>query len=492
MHSRLVSAAVLAATLLLPAVAAASPGSGPTAAVALGDSYISGEAGRWQGNSVDPTPGNSGTDRGMGVYGSSGACHRSDVAEILSSSLPVAERVNLACSGAVTQNVFRASSGGEGQNGEAPQADQLLPVARADDVKLVVLSIGGNDLGFASIVAACLQAYETKGPSCRSTQQPKLDAARERVVAAVEKAIDEVRTVMGQAGYGPSDYRFVVQTYPSVVPRAAEVRYAESDPRRSANGCPFYDEDFDWARDSASRQIGSTVAEAAQARGVEILDLEDAFQGHEFCATATRQATALDTPSAADSEWGRFVGASTVQQGQLQEAFHPNAYGQRAFGACLTQLAAQAPGTFRCVGAAGETPDALVLTRTGGLPGAAAPVPGPGPAPAPAPALGPAPVPAAPVPAAPTVTAPAVTAVKPRLRLTARPRYTRTRLCVRFTVRAGTARVASANVRLASRLRRTDARGRATICLRRHPRRRYTATAHKRGLRSARLVVSVR
>ena len=29
----------------------ASPGSGPTAAVSLGDSYISGEAGRWQGNS---------------------------------------------------------------------------------------------------------------------------------------------------------------------------------------------------------------------------------------------------------------------------------------------------------------------------------------------------------------------------------------------------------------------------------------------------------
>ena len=26
----------------------------PTAAVSLGDSYISGEAGRWQGNSIDP------------------------------------------------------------------------------------------------------------------------------------------------------------------------------------------------------------------------------------------------------------------------------------------------------------------------------------------------------------------------------------------------------------------------------------------------------
>ena len=38
--------------------------------------------------------------------------------------------------------------------GEAPQADQLAPIARDRDVKLIVLSLGGNDLGFASIVTA--------------------------------------------------------------------------------------------------------------------------------------------------------------------------------------------------------------------------------------------------------------------------------------------------------------------------------------------------
>ena len=150
----------------------------PTAAVSLGDSYISGEAGRWQGNSINPAGSRDGTDRaftGTGydeslVYdppSDTNGCHRSDVAEIRSASLAVAQRVNLACSGAVTKNIFRASNGGEGQDGELPQADQLATVARDKDVKLIALSIGGNDLGFASIVTACVEAYADEHDSLR-------------------------------------------------------------------------------------------------------------------------------------------------------------------------------------------------------------------------------------------------------------------------------------------------------------------------------------
>ncbi|MEJ8641690.1 hypothetical protein WKI68_09865 [Streptomyces sp. MS1.HAVA.3] len=43
---------------------AASPGSGPTAVVSMGDSYISGEAGRWKGNTLTNTGSRNGTDRG--------------------------------------------------------------------------------------------------------------------------------------------------------------------------------------------------------------------------------------------------------------------------------------------------------------------------------------------------------------------------------------------------------------------------------------------
>jgi len=361
--------------------AAASPTSGPTAAVSLGDSYISGEAGRWAGNSVSPTPGNDGTDRACQPAGpncqvdktrvyekgtENGGCHRSDTAEIKSASLPVAERIDLSCSGGVTKNTFRASSGGVGQNGEPPQADKLLPVAKAKNVKLIMVSIGGNDLGFASIIAACLQAYEAQTGPCEPSQQKKIDSLKPKVIADVGKAIDEIRAVMGEAGYAKSDYRLIVQTYPSVAPRAAENRYPELPTgERTANGCPFYNQDSDWARDRAAPQIGAVAKAAASSRGVETLDLINAFQGHEFCSKTTAQSTPFARPSVAGAEWGRFLAIpSTVQQGELQEAFHPNAYGQRALATCVTKVfAAQNPGTFSCTGSAGIDPGGLLLAR---------------------------------------------------------------------------------------------------------------------------------
>lgn len=57
------AAVALLALGLLAGAAHASPNSPTTAAVSMGDSYISGEAGRWQGNSLNPAPGDDGTDR---------------------------------------------------------------------------------------------------------------------------------------------------------------------------------------------------------------------------------------------------------------------------------------------------------------------------------------------------------------------------------------------------------------------------------------------
>jgi len=67
--------------------------------------------------------------------------------------------VNLACSGAKSVDVLRSAAGGVGQNGQPTQDDQLAALARTDDVRLVVLTVGGNDIGFGTIVNACVGAY---------------------------------------------------------------------------------------------------------------------------------------------------------------------------------------------------------------------------------------------------------------------------------------------------------------------------------------------
>jgi lysophospholipase L1-like esterase len=385
LRSRLATRLLLAALCALalgPSAAHAGPASPNAVVVSMGDSYISGEGGRWAGNSVDPAPGNDGTDRACvpagptctvdksRVYvGGSDAngCHRSDVAEVLSARFPDAQGVNIACSGATTKNLMRSSSGGVGQNGELPEADQLLPIAQANSVRMIVVSIGGNDLGFASIVAACLQAYESRQRPCNETQQPLIEQRMAQAQANVEKVVDEIRAVMAQAGYADGDYRLVLQTYSSVIPRATEARYPQDGPQRTAFGCPFYDADMTWARDTAAPEIGAMVKRAAAARGVEVLDLGDTLQGHEICSQSTAEATPTSKPTAATAEWGRFLGASTAQQGDLQEAFHPNAYAQQAFGACLAQLYARAPGSFACNGAPGTTGAAATLVPTAAI-----------------------------------------------------------------------------------------------------------------------------
>ena len=351
----------------------------PTAAVSLGDSYISGEAGRWQGNSINPAGNRDGTDRAFTgtlydeslVYdppSDTNGCHRSDVAEIRSASLSVDQRINLACSGAVTKNIFRASNGGEAQHdGEPPQADQLATVARDKDVKLIALSIGGNDLGFASIVTACVEAYATNTTPCKDTQGAGLTAKFPAAKAAVGKAIDEIRTVMTNAGYLPSSWRLVLQSYPSAIARAAELRVPELNKvsRTSVDGCPVYDSDANWARDTVVGQISDGLAAVAADRGVQFLDLRDLFQGREICSTSTRLATPTQGPSAITSDWARFLNLSAVEtQGKLEETFHPNAYGEQAFGKCLS-LAFGATGDVACVNTPGSGPAGVVVHPRG-------------------------------------------------------------------------------------------------------------------------------
>jgi hypothetical protein len=364
----------LTATVLLGVVpvAHATPSSSQSAIVSLGDSFISGEAGRWKGNSIVSTGDRAGTDRawtGTGydpsrVYGATDAngCHRSDVAEVLSSVVFIHRKINVACSGAETKNIFRPSTGGVGQNGEPPQSTLLRYVAQLTNVKVVVLSIGGNDLGFADIIRACAQAYAAKTGPCNPSQQAVVDGKKPAAFAGVAKAIDEVRAVMADAGYRQSDFRFILQSYGSPVPRASETRYTEVGTDRSTvGGCPFYDADLDWARDSLVNQITNGLLYVAAFKGVEFLDLSNQLRGHEVCAKDAKQATLTDPPVGSTSEWARFLTLNLVQ-GEVQETLHPNFFGQQSLGRCLSLAVNRAPGRGACVATAGQGPDAMVYS----------------------------------------------------------------------------------------------------------------------------------
>jgi hypothetical protein len=345
--------------------AAASPGSPLTAAVSLGDSFISGEGGRWLGNGSEPLGTRAGTDRAahdcdpLGlceydpsrIYGDSeeDECHRSDVAPIRSAPLAVGEAANLACSGAKAENVWPAAIGGSGHFGEPPQADQLAALARRDDVRLVVATVGANDVGFGGLVAECAldwaRSSEDDPVLCHDEAQAEVAAALPGMQRGVRRALAGIRSTMAAAGYRRADYRLVAMGYASPFPPGRWFRYPEDGwSRLNRGGCPVWDADADWAAGEGIGAIDGAIRAAAQETGAEYLDVRHALDGHQLCDRRSRR-VGTEGPSPLTAEWVRRL---SFLQGSTRESLHPDAYGQRALGACIGLLYASPPGEYSC------------------------------------------------------------------------------------------------------------------------------------------------
>jgi hypothetical protein len=376
------AATVIATGLWATPTVLASPGSGTTAIVSLGDSFVSGEGGRWLGNGSEPFGTRSGTDRAafgcdgwvceyepMRVYGSSEAneCHRSDVAPIRSAPVAVGEKVNLACSGARLANVWPASMGGEAHFGEPPQVDRLAAVARRDDVRMIVLTVGANDVGFGELVAGCAldwaRSSEDDPVLCRGDAQAEVDAALPGMERGLLKALRGIRATMAAASYGRSDYRLVTMGYASPFPLGDWIRYPEDGwSRLNEGGCPVWNADADWAAGAGVGSIAAAMRRAAATAGSEFLDLRYALDGHQVCDRRSRR-VGPEGPSAASAEWVRRL---AFVQGSSRESLHPNAYGQRAIGTCVGLVFASPRGDYACYATPGRGyVDGIGLERLG-------------------------------------------------------------------------------------------------------------------------------
>jgi lysophospholipase L1-like esterase len=342
----------------------------PTAIVALGDSFISGEGGRWLGNGSEPLGTRSGTDRAahacgaLGceydparIYGDSEAngCHRSDVAPVESAPIAVEEKVNLACSGAKARDLWPAVEGGTGHFGEPPEADQLAAVARLDQVRMVVVTVGANDVGFGDLVAECALDW-ARSPAgepatCHAGAEAAIQGALPRATGDVTAALRGVRRTLRAAGYERSDYRLVAMGYASPFPEGRWFRYPEDGwSRLSEGGCPVWNVDADWAADRATAELGGMLETAAAASGAEYLDLTHAFDGHQLCDRRS-QRVGPGGPSPLTAEWFRRL---SFLQGSTRESLHPNVYGQRVIGACLGRLWDRPHGDYACADTPGE------------------------------------------------------------------------------------------------------------------------------------------
>ncbi|WP_327350590.1 hypothetical protein [Streptomyces sp. NBC_01304] len=136
--------------------------------------------------------------------------------------------------------------------------------------------------------------------------------------------------------------------------------------RLHTGGCPFYDEDLDWARGLID-EMGSALRNVAADHGTGSLDLREALRGHTVCSDKAKLVTQGTPKSRQFSEWARFV-ASGRFEGDMNESIHPNAFGQRALGKCLAGLYGTDPqGGARlsgaCTATAGKGYDGVTVAR---------------------------------------------------------------------------------------------------------------------------------
>jgi hypothetical protein len=295
------------------------------------------------------------------VYGPTAAngCHRSDVATIQSAAIGVNEKINIACSGARSVNIWRASQGGQSFKGEAPQADQLLTIAQQKNVKMIVLTISANDIGFADRVINCTVAWILGLGPCNQAEQATIESMMPGAQNGLRKSIDEIRAVMAAAGYSPSQWKFVVAGYASPVPAAADVRYSGSD-KWWTGGCPFYDADFNWAKHTATPFLVDSMRTVAAEKGVQFLDVRDSLNGHEVCHRSS-SLVGSGGPNSAVHEWVRWVNTGCCQ-GDAQESVHPNAFGQRAIGKCVALIFAQPTGNWTCRNTPGQSYNSMTIS----------------------------------------------------------------------------------------------------------------------------------
>ena len=260
-------AACLVAALAGPAVALPTEDpAGATSYVALGDSYT---AGPGIPNHIPE----------------SGGCGRSDhnYPHLVAAALEIEQFTDVSCGSATTDHMAHAQplAGGGMLTGaqvkpasltNGPQLDAL-----SDNVDLVTLGIGGNDIGFGEIIVACAirsVVLPITAP-CRDHYNRNGDELGRRIDATAPKVAAILAAIRERA----PDARMFVVGYPVILP-------AEGP------GCwplmPIAVGDVAWLG-AVEARLNAMLADEAARAGATFVDTYSSSVGHDVCRLPGRK-----------------------------------------------------------------------------------------------------------------------------------------------------------------------------------------------------------
>lgn len=180
----------------------------------------------------------------------------------------------------------------------------------------VVISIGGNDIGFSSILAKCVGQG-----TCYNTYEDRVEVIN-LIDAQYSKLVDLYQTIRSDSNGG----RVYVMGYPQVI-----------KPNGDCGANVLLNADETVFASQLISYLDSIVKDAADTAGVAYVDTEHAFDGYRLCE-APKGHSAVNGVTAGDdnaygalSLWQKIIG---------KESYHPTAFGHTLLADTLDKATA--------------------------------------------------------------------------------------------------------------------------------------------------------
>lgn len=260
----------------------------PINLLAMGDSFASGEGAYNYLKGTDEPDGNK--------------CHSS----LLAYSRQLNDQaVSVACSGAVINDANGQNppkySGSKSLPGETNQLDSV----KYNYPKSTIISLGGNDIGFAQIVKACIDPIDhwRIRPTCYSSYEDRrelanlIDSQQDRLVDLYSKILQNTQQL------------FVVG-YPQIV----------NPDGNCSNNVMLNDSERKFAN-QLTDYLNKVIKLSADKAGAIYVDVSEALAGHKLCDAGSPAVNGVTL----GNDMLNILGRNWL----AQESFHPNWYGQQ-------------------------------------------------------------------------------------------------------------------------------------------------------------------
>lgn len=327
--------------------------------VALGDSYASGEG---NPRNVDAWIAQGGLFTAFTPYWDDDPCRRSvrggpaQAALTLeqASSTTSVTLVDVACSGATVDAGVLGPQAAAGQS--LSQVEQVRRIVGSRAIDLVTLSIGGNDVGFTNILAACATVTDCPVRPAPSGPLAKYPTLQDGVQAQTAELGADYARIAGCLGGSACVQAGNRTTRPlPMAPGAVVLPTLYPDITRGAGGepCTYLTldaSDFSWARDTILVPNPPTSYDyRTRGGGSSALSLASGTLNQQVGGTftlgwkpvtriwaATGESRAGHGVCAGPDAW---VFGLTTLQGFSSAGFHPNPRGQQAIGQAIAGAA---------------------------------------------------------------------------------------------------------------------------------------------------------